>query len=212
MVLRNQLLRWKEFRQWQRFNRGDLEAWGKPTTPIELELAYDNFTRYRRKFSNYTAAVRCLLQSYDCIQNHAFTFCDTGLQDRLTTWIEYLGYEHWHLYQPKEVQYEVRTKNSLLQWIADQVPRIQSELPSVSQRQQDYQEVRLHEDQIPTLESASKRRRAKRFKARAWPPDQGTEQLRTSRNIRRRSPKGAHPLRRSARLAQRAVRSSDKVS
>lgn len=40
MVFREQWLRWQEFRQWQRFNRGDFEAWGKPELSIEVELAY----------------------------------------------------------------------------------------------------------------------------------------------------------------------------
>lgn len=105
MVFRNQLLRWQGFRQWQKYNRGDLEPFGKPTSSVEVELAYNNFTRYRHKFVDYTSAIRDLLRSCSGVQDHAYTFCDIDQQDRLTTWMEYLGYEYWRLFQYKNMRF-----------------------------------------------------------------------------------------------------------
>jgi hypothetical protein len=69
-VFEPQLKNWQEFRQWQVTNRAD-NRFRKYTEDVKRDLIGHVF---KRQFH---------LQE------------DRELQDKLTTWIEYLGYEYW---------------------------------------------------------------------------------------------------------------------
>lgn len=92
-----QLESWKEFRQWQKFNRKDYSEWG--TTRFHLcKMA---FTPFLREFQlrdggllEYAEAVGTLLANDDFYRPFGLEE-DPTEQDQLSTWIEYLGYEYW---------------------------------------------------------------------------------------------------------------------
>lgn len=89
-----QLRSWREFRRWQKYNRDDFNDWGDQRF-VELELAHNRFDRaYRYEYPEYTAAVKKLLGQYGFTRSFQFHE-DLIQQDRLTTWIEYLGFEYW---------------------------------------------------------------------------------------------------------------------
>lgn len=95
-VFMKQLRNWKAFRRWQKYNREDLSNWGDQRF-VEVEFAYNNFVRaFRYEYPEYTEAVKQLLEQHGFTQSFQFHE-DPGQQDKLTTWIEYLGFEYWQL-------------------------------------------------------------------------------------------------------------------
>ncbi|KAK3935963.1 putative ankyrin [Diplogelasinospora grovesii] len=92
-VFKVQLADWRNFRRWQAHNRRE----GRPRY-VEVEgpddLAFNIFVReFRRSSPTYTEAVKKLLAEYGFtrpFQLHE----DATQQDKLTIWIEYLGYEY----------------------------------------------------------------------------------------------------------------------
>ncbi|CAN8097993.1 unnamed protein product [Discula destructiva] len=92
-VFGRQLWSWRMFRYWQKFNRDDYTGW--EDSWHEVRAAYDRFVSvFRRRSPTYTEAVKQLLAEYDFIRPFQFHE-DPIQQDKLTTWIEYLGYECW---------------------------------------------------------------------------------------------------------------------
>ncbi|KAI0143500.1 hypothetical protein GGR57DRAFT_484021 [Xylariaceae sp. FL1272] len=84
-VFHEQLVHWRDFRNWQAQARG----LGFPKYRC---IAYDIFHRYFRcGSSSYTEAVKNLLIQYGFARHFQF-HDDPKQQDRLTTWIEYLGF------------------------------------------------------------------------------------------------------------------------
>ncbi|KAI0401503.1 hypothetical protein F4802DRAFT_618835 [Xylaria palmicola] len=78
---------WRHFRKWQAYNR-------EPEIPryILEDGHYNDFIKYFRPGSiSYTVALNNLLAKYDFHQQHQF-HNDPQQQDKLTTWIEYLGF------------------------------------------------------------------------------------------------------------------------
>jgi len=95
-VFMKQVRSWREFRQWQKFNREDFGDWDD-TRFIEVGLAYNRFVRaFRYEYPDYTEAVKKLLEQHGFTQSFQFHE-DPAQQDKLTTWIEYLGFEYWQL-------------------------------------------------------------------------------------------------------------------
>lgn len=93
-VFMRQLRSWKEFRRWQKYNREDFSDWGDQKF-VEVELAYNRFVRAcRYEYPEYTEAVKKLLEQHGLTQSFQF-HKDPAQQDKLTTWIEYLGFEYW---------------------------------------------------------------------------------------------------------------------
>ncbi|KAH8757881.1 hypothetical protein F5883DRAFT_428179, partial [Diaporthe sp. PMI_573] len=91
-----QLGSWRMFRDWQKFNRGDFAKWGDSH---EVRAAYHYFVpAFRRGSPTYTEAVKKLLAEYGFTRPFQFHE-DPTQQDKLTTWIEYLGYECWVHYR-----------------------------------------------------------------------------------------------------------------
>lgn len=91
-----QLGSWRDFCDWQKFNRGDFTRWDDS---YEARAAYNYFVRaFRRELPTYTDAVKKLLQGYGFDRSFQFHE-DPTQQDKLTTWIEYLGYECWVHYR-----------------------------------------------------------------------------------------------------------------
>ena len=91
-----QMRSWREFRRWQKYNREDLSSWGDQRF-VEVEFAYNNFVRaFRYEYPDYTKAVKKLLEQHGFTQSFQFHE-DPAQQDKLTTWIEYLGFEYWQL-------------------------------------------------------------------------------------------------------------------
>lgn len=84
-VFYEQLGHWRAFRDWQAQARG----LGFPKYRC---IAYDVFHRYFRRASpTYTEAVKNLLAQYDFTRPFQL-HDDPKQQDKLTTWIEYLGF------------------------------------------------------------------------------------------------------------------------
>jgi hypothetical protein len=84
-----QLANWGRFRDWQRYIRKDY---------IGFDSEYAHVRGEGRAFPDYNEAVRKLLAEYDFtrpLQLHK----DPTQQDKLTTWVEYLGYECWLHYR-----------------------------------------------------------------------------------------------------------------
>ncbi|RWA03794.1 hypothetical protein EKO27_g11311 [Xylaria grammica] len=81
-----QLRRWKAFLHWQQKNR-------REDPPLEVEGTYEIFVRdFRRASPTYTEAVKELLAHYGPARPFQF-HDDPKQQDKLMTWIEYLGFE-----------------------------------------------------------------------------------------------------------------------
>ncbi|KAH8743245.1 hypothetical protein F5883DRAFT_48465 [Diaporthe sp. PMI_573] len=96
-VFWRQLRSWRMFRYWQKFNRDDRTGWDGPY--YEVWAAYERFVWvFRRKSPTYTEAVKKLLAEYGFTRPFQFHE-DPTQQDKLTTWIEYLGYECWVHYR-----------------------------------------------------------------------------------------------------------------
>lgn len=94
-VFQLQLVSWNSFRRWQAHNRRE----GCPRyVKVDYEFgaldqAYNIFVwDFRRATPTYTDAVRNLLAQYGFTQPFQFHE-DPTQQDKLTTWIEYLGCE-----------------------------------------------------------------------------------------------------------------------
>ncbi|KUI70589.1 hypothetical protein VM1G_06061 [Cytospora mali] len=94
-VFKLQLASWLEFRRWQAHNRRE----GRPRyVEVDyhfgaLDQAYNIFVwEFRRASPTYTEAVQNLLAQYGFTRPFKFHE-DPTQQDKLTTWIEYLGYE-----------------------------------------------------------------------------------------------------------------------
>ncbi|KAJ3579596.1 hypothetical protein NPX13_g962 [Xylaria arbuscula] len=84
-LFHRQLVHWGDFRHWQAQARG---LW----FPEYPDPTYDIFHWYFRRASpTYTEAVKELLAQYDFPRPFQF-HDDPKQQDRLTTWIEYLGF------------------------------------------------------------------------------------------------------------------------
>ena len=91
-VFGHQLRCWRDFCAWQNFNREDFTRWGNA---YEVRGAYDYFvSSFRRRSPTYTEAVKELLAEYGFTRPFQLHEYPTH-QDKLTTWIEYLGYECW---------------------------------------------------------------------------------------------------------------------
>ena len=85
---------WKGLRRWQKYNREDYSDWGHAGF-IEVDLAYNRFVRaFRYKYPEYTEAVKRLLEQHGFTRSFQFQE-DPEQQDKLTIWIEYLGFEYW---------------------------------------------------------------------------------------------------------------------
>ncbi|KAI0541774.1 hypothetical protein GGR58DRAFT_386548 [Xylaria digitata] len=99
-VFREQWEDWENFRRWQKYNRKERRP-HYPTRNSALNLFIQDF---RRKYSTHTKAVGALLTLY----NFARPFRlhdDPEQQDRLSTWIEYLGYAcSLHYYYASQVK------------------------------------------------------------------------------------------------------------
>lgn len=96
-VFRYQVNSWVDFRWWQKLNRGEPPDWD--SSWFEVVPAYQRFVLiFRRRASTYTEAVKKLLAEYDFTQPFQFHE-DPTQQNKLTTWIEYLGYECWLHYR-----------------------------------------------------------------------------------------------------------------
>ncbi|KAI1733524.1 hypothetical protein F4680DRAFT_454864 [Xylaria scruposa] len=102
-----QLMNWIRFRRWQRHNRKDY---------IGFDSSYAHVRGEERAFPDCNEAVKTLLAEYDFtrpFQLHK----DPTQQDRLTTWIEYLGYQCWvHLRCTQRIKrmkpaYDIAWKN-----------------------------------------------------------------------------------------------------
>ncbi|KAI0815427.1 hypothetical protein GGR55DRAFT_675044 [Xylaria sp. FL0064] len=84
-VFREQLVHWRDFRDWQAQARG-------LGFPKDRCIAYDIFHSYFRRGSpTYTEAVKNLLAQYSFTRPFQF-YDNPKQQDKLTTWIEYLGF------------------------------------------------------------------------------------------------------------------------
>ncbi|KAI0008694.1 hypothetical protein F4779DRAFT_628283 [Xylariaceae sp. FL0662B] len=84
-----QMWDWRKFRKWQRYIRKDY---------IGFDSTYAYVRGEGRAFSDYNEAVRILRAEYDFtrpFQLHK----DPMEQDKLATWIEYLGYQCWVHYR-----------------------------------------------------------------------------------------------------------------
>ncbi|KAF2458745.1 hypothetical protein BDY21DRAFT_362953 [Lineolata rhizophorae] len=97
MVFTIQLDNWEEFRKWQRYNRGDfgdLEEYSSP----DFYLAYKGFIRAFKlgygRLPEYTEAIERLLARHGFTRTFQLEV-DPKRQDKLTTWIEYVGYMYW---------------------------------------------------------------------------------------------------------------------
>lgn len=92
-----QLRSWREFRYWQKFNRDDYAGSGYGWH--DAKAAYDRFVLvFRRRYPSYTVAAKKLLAEYGFTRQFQFHE-DPIQQDKLTSWIEYLGYECWVHYR-----------------------------------------------------------------------------------------------------------------
>lgn len=204
-VFQIQWSHWQKFRQWQRYNRGDYSEWGGSASSIKVELAYNNFVLHKRKFGDYTAALWELLRPYGLKKDTFFT--DIHQQDRLTTWIEYLGYEQWRCSQYEssvKARHKVDWQRALVRWVIDQIPLIESEMQTGKTRKR-----QRSEDVAPC---ANKKQKLPPRAARAVdkqvtmsPHPTGSTNTRQRQSRVSGSMKRAHPpqlLRRSARLAK----------
>ncbi|CAN8104849.1 unnamed protein product [Discula destructiva] len=96
-VFPEQLRHWKMFRDWQEFNRDNQGRWDG--TWDELRSTYNRwFSTFRNRCPTYVDAVKELLAEYGFTRPFQF-HADPTQQDKLTTWIEYLGYECWLHYR-----------------------------------------------------------------------------------------------------------------
>lgn len=96
-VFGSQLWSWRMFRDWQQFNRGDNARWDHSWN--EVKAAYNSFVpAFRRRCPTYTDAVRKLLAEYG-LDRPLLLLDDPICQDKLTSWIEYVGYECWIHYR-----------------------------------------------------------------------------------------------------------------
>lgn len=96
-VFKFQLNSWLHFRRWQKFNRGEPPDWN--SGEYEVIESYNRFLLvFRRRSPTYTEAVKKLLTEYDFTRPFQFHE-DPTQQDKLTTWIEYLGWECWLHYR-----------------------------------------------------------------------------------------------------------------
>jgi hypothetical protein len=85
-VLTAQLLNWRYFRTWQKYNRV-LDSDPDPSRSASKYF----YARFLRHSPDYTEALRTLLALYDF--NRPFELHDDpARQDALTTWIEYVGW------------------------------------------------------------------------------------------------------------------------
>lgn len=85
-VLTAQLLHWRYFRTWQKYNRV-LDSDPDPSRSASKYF----YARFLRHSPDYTEALRTLLALYDF--NRPFQLHDDpARQDTLTTWIEYVGW------------------------------------------------------------------------------------------------------------------------
>ncbi|KAK3333490.1 hypothetical protein B0T19DRAFT_127539 [Cercophora scortea] len=87
---------WDDFRRWQVLNRNE----GRPRYVVvnyryfSCDHAYNNFVWYfRRESPDYTEAAKKLLAEYGFTRPFQLQD-DPKQQDKLTTWIEYLGYAY----------------------------------------------------------------------------------------------------------------------
>ncbi|KAH8747275.1 hypothetical protein F5883DRAFT_653602 [Diaporthe sp. PMI_573] len=93
-VFGNQMCHWRDFRRWQAHNRreGRPRYVGVDSYFVAADRAYNDFVWYFRRGSpNYTEAAKKLLAQYDFTRPFQLQD-DPKQQDKLTTWIEYLGY------------------------------------------------------------------------------------------------------------------------
>ncbi|KAF2189278.1 hypothetical protein K469DRAFT_724003 [Zopfia rhizophila CBS 207.26] len=86
-----EILSWKSFRRFQRFVR---EPNIEDERIIYISGQYRRWDHFEGRFPIYVRAVK------DRLTKHGFTRTfqldeDPARQDKLTTWIEYLGYEYW---------------------------------------------------------------------------------------------------------------------
>ncbi|POS72348.1 hypothetical protein DHEL01_v209259 [Diaporthe helianthi] len=89
---------WDMIRPWVDHNV-DFEPDPDPNADLHVQGAYDYFVlAFRRGSPTYTEAVEKLLAEYGFTQPFQFHQEPTQ-QDKLTTWIEYLGYECWLHYR-----------------------------------------------------------------------------------------------------------------
>lgn len=76
----------------------DFAGWGEPRSDILCELTFTRFVEHYDLedlgLSEYTKALKALLAE-DNFERPLQLEQDTSQQDRLSTWIEYLGYEYW---------------------------------------------------------------------------------------------------------------------
>ncbi|KAF2188832.1 hypothetical protein K469DRAFT_765828 [Zopfia rhizophila CBS 207.26] len=93
-VFMRQLSRWEDFRRLQKFARGQIIVLGQYKTWESFVGRQQHTTGEQGRFPIYVRAVK------DRLKKHGFTRTfqldeDPARQDKLTTWIEYLGYEYW---------------------------------------------------------------------------------------------------------------------
>lgn len=84
-VFWEQMWSWRRFRKWQKYIRKNYAGWDSTFAHVQGE---------GRALPDYTEAVKTLLAEYDFTRPFQLQK-DPMHQDRLTTWIEYLGYECW---------------------------------------------------------------------------------------------------------------------
>lgn len=93
-VFVKQWYHWKCFQQWQAHNRreGQTRDVDEDSHFVDADQAYNTFVRYFRRGSHsYTEAAKKLLAKYDFVWPFQLKD-DPKQQDKLTTWIEYLGF------------------------------------------------------------------------------------------------------------------------
>ena len=96
-IFREQWVWWKSFRYWQKFHRKDFS---NKDEDLALLFKYRNFVRAFQLLDGglpeYAEAVKKLIAQYGFTRPFQFQFQeDPTQQDKLTTWIEYLGFECW---------------------------------------------------------------------------------------------------------------------
>lgn len=101
LIFERQQHSWLNFRRWQAHNRRTGRS-----QYVELKYPWNSIDRafncfvidFRRTTSNYTKAMKKLLAEYDFIRSFQ-PHDDSTRQDKLTTWIEYLGFEYAEHYR-----------------------------------------------------------------------------------------------------------------